>query len=183
MKPQVRDGASQVLQTMLRVRTVPGMLDRLDRAFNHKNNRVRQSVNELIKGHVQQHGLADMSSRDVDKELVPRLVVALSDSQLPVRSASQDALAVLYSCMGEELHTMLTRHSIRPAQMRELTSRFEKAGGPVGRIDTETSKYVPGFYFPQAAAPCSRQQASAASACSCGRVMWTCRLTVHSIVC
>lgn len=142
MKPQVRDGASQVLQTMLRVRTLPGMLARLDKAFNHKNNRVRQSVNELIRGHLQQHGLADMSSPDLDKQLVPRLVAALSDGQLPVRSASQDSLAVLYSFIGEELNTMLTRHSIRPAQMRELASRFEKVGGPVGHMDSEASLYV-----------------------------------------
>lgn len=140
MKPQVRDGACHVLQTLLRVQTVPGMLDRLDKAFNHKNHRVRQSVHELIRDHLQQHGLADITSRDIDKQLVPRLAVALSDSQLPVRSASQDALAVLYSFMGEELQTLLTRHSIRPAQMRELNSRFESAGGPVGRMDSESSQ-------------------------------------------
>jgi hypothetical protein len=116
------------------------MLDRLDKAFNHKNHRVRQSVNELIRAHLQQHGLADMSTRDIDKQLVPRLVVALSDSQLPVRSESQEALAVLYSFMGEELNSLLTKHSIRPAQMRELKSRFEKIGGPMGVVDSESSQ-------------------------------------------
>lgn len=143
MKIQVRDSACQVLQTLLRVLTVPAMLERLDTAFNHRNHKVRQSVNELISAHLQQHGLADMSSQDIDKDLLPRLVSALSDSQLPVRSASQDALAVLYSFMGEELQALLKRHSIRPAQMRELQTRFDRAAGSTGMMESESSQYVP----------------------------------------
>jgi hypothetical protein len=87
-----------------------------------------------------------MSTRDIDKQLVPRLVVALSDSQLPVRSESQDALAVLYSFMGEELNTLLAKHSIRPAQMRELKSRFDKLDAPMSVAQSEPS---------QCASPCS----------------------------
>lgn len=142
MKQPVRQAACQVIQAVILTQSLPSMLERLNKAFDHKNHRVREAVLEIIKSHLHQQGLADMTNTDVSKLLLPKLVAALSDSQASVRLASQETLTVLYSQFGEPLMPMLEKHSIRPAQMRDLSSRFEKAAAVPSMAGSESSQCV-----------------------------------------
>lgn len=139
-KQPVRQAACQVIQAIILTHSLPNMLERLSKAFEHKNHRVREAVLEIIKSHLHQQGLADMTNADVSKLLLPKLVVTLSDSQASVRLASQETLTVLYSCIGEPFMQILEKHSIRPAQMRELASRFEKATAVPSMAGSESSQ-------------------------------------------
>lgn len=136
----MRQAACQVIQAIILTQSLPSMLERLNKAFDHKNHRVKEAVIEIIKSHLHQQGLADMTNSDVSRLLLPKLVAALSDSQASVRLASQETLTVLYSCIGEPFIQILEKHSIRPAQMRELASRFEKATAVPSMAGSEGSQ-------------------------------------------
>jgi hypothetical protein len=140
MKQPVRHLACQILLSVIRSQTLSVTVDNLGKAFQHRNFRVRESLLLAIKLHVQQQGLSDHSPAEVEIQLVPKLVAALNDGQASVRSAAVDALTAIYGCVGEELSNMLTRHDIRPGQMKELAARFEKAGGPAGLNDSESEQ-------------------------------------------
>lgn len=104
-----------------------------------------------------------MTNADVSKLLLPKLVTALSDSQASVRLASQETLTVLYSHVGESLTHMLERHSIRPAQLRDLSARFDKAAAVPSMAGSESSlQYVPLTILPYVLAQTYSWRVSAA---------------------
>jgi hypothetical protein len=131
-KLPVRQTASQVLHALMDTQTLPAVLERLDKAFTHKNGRVKESVLATLTDYIQANGLAGLSSKDVAALLLDPLVECLSDSSNPVRALAQDAFVAMHEIIGDALPRLLEGYSIRPAQMRELQQRFD---------DSAASKY------------------------------------------
>lgn len=65
-----------------------------------------------------------------------------SAARAQVRSAAVDCLAAMYAILGEGLAHMLTQHTIRAAQMKDLQARFDRLA-PLAAAAAAASSAVP----------------------------------------
>ena len=133
-KQPVRQTAGQILTTLMRVLTTPTVLERLIKlnAFEHKSWRVRESILLALSVHIQSTGLADFDKGEIERTLLPRVAARLQDGQAEVRFAVIETLCEMHACLGEALVHMLSKHQVRPSQMKELHARFEARDPALG---------------------------------------------------
>eukprot|EP00898_Chlorokybus_atmophyticus_P009129 jgi/Chlat1/9217/Chrsp98S08480 len=122
-KQPVRDAGRRLLLLLMQV---VGALDVFERVealgFEHKNWRIREELTRTIAA-----AAALFSPRELPHQrIVPWMVKLLDDSNSAVREAAVACLEEMYTVSGVQLYNALKQCTIRPAQMKEITTRFNQ---------------------------------------------------------
>ena len=153
-KQPVRDAAMTSIEGIMSVAGAGEVFERMLACFGHKTWRLREQVAVCV-----QRTLSGPQARAVPlADVVPLVAKLLNDQQPAVRTAAMEALVEVYRIVGDKLKRDLEKHKIRPAQMKQLSDRFDEIGG-ASVADEDEDGGDPAF----SAAPVPRQRSAGAA--------------------
>ncbi|KAG0620882.1 hypothetical protein M758_4G252000 [Ceratodon purpureus] len=123
-KQIVRDAGRRFLLVLMEVSTPSSVADRAGSyAWTHKNWRVREEFARTVASAFNLFSATDFHFQRLH---LPAVLQLLEDSNSNVREAAMLCLEEMYRHGGQNVKGELQRHHVRPAQMKEISSRFER---------------------------------------------------------
>ncbi|KAK3241272.1 hypothetical protein CYMTET_48942 [Cymbomonas tetramitiformis] len=136
-KAAVRDAGRELLLSIMEVATPGAVVEKVAGAWVHKNWRVRE---EIARAAAEAMAVFGMASFNLHKDLLPQASKLLEDSQGSVRESAVFCLEEIYRQLGPAILDHLQKHSIRPAKLKELSSRFSSIQANVDAADSPSHR-------------------------------------------
>eukprot|EP00854_Cymbomonas_tetramitiformis_P005528 gene5528-6705_t len=98
------------------------------------------SIMEIARAAAEAMAVFGMASFNLHKDLLPQASKLLEDSQGSVRESAVFCLEEIYRQLGPAILDHLQKHSIRPAKLKELSSRFSSIQANVDAADSPSHR-------------------------------------------
>ncbi|KAG6556657.1 hypothetical protein Mapa_001598 [Marchantia paleacea] len=123
-KQPVRDAGRRLLLALMEISSPTIIVERAGNyAWAHKNWRVREEFARTVASAINLFAAVELPFQRL---LLPSVLQLLEDSNSSVREAAMICLEEMFRQGGSQFRDELQRHQLRPAQLKDITSRFEK---------------------------------------------------------
>ncbi|KAL2629963.1 hypothetical protein R1flu_014649 [Riccia fluitans] len=123
-KQPVRDAGRRLLLALMEISSPTIVVERAGNyAWAHKNWRVREEFARTVASAINLFAATELPFQRL---LLPSVLQLLEDSNSSVRDAAMLCLEEMFRQGGSQFREELQRHQLRPAQLKDITYRFEK---------------------------------------------------------
>ncbi|KAL3687778.1 hypothetical protein R1sor_014087 [Riccia sorocarpa] len=123
-KQPVRDAGRRLLLALMEISSPTIVVERAGNyAWAHKNWRVREEFARTVASAINLFAATELPFQRL---LLPSVLHLLEDSNSSVRDAAMLCLEEMFRQGGSQFREELQRHQLRPAQLKDITYRFEK---------------------------------------------------------